>query len=87
MREDPEYVKRLEVLPESLRAAWLYGRWDVFSGQFFPEFDEAHHVCDPLPPPRDVAYYCAIDYGLDMLAALFIAVGTDGRAYVYDEGL
>ena len=85
MRDDPEYVKRLEVLPESLRAAWLYGRWDVFSGQFFPEFDEAHHVCDPLPPPRDAAYYCAIDYGLDMLAALFIAVGTDGRAYVYDE--
>lgn len=85
MRNDPEYIKRLEALPESLRAAWLYGSWDVFSGQFFPEFDETLHVCEPFPLPRDAAYYCAVDYGLDMLAALFIAVGSDGRAYVYDE--
>lgn len=85
MRNDPEYVKRLEALPASLRAAWLYGSWDVFSGQFFPEFDEALHVCEPFPLPRDAAYYCAVDYGLDMLAALFIAVNADGCAYVYDE--
>lgn len=85
MRADPDYVRRLENLPESLRAAWLYGRWDVFSGQFFPEFDERLHVCEPCPLPASAAYYCAVDYGLDMLAALFIAVAPDGRAYVYDE--
>lgn len=28
---------------------------------------------------------CAIDYGLDMLAALFVAVDEKGEAYVYDE--
>ena len=28
---------------------------------------------------------CSIDYGLDMLAALFIAVDGKGHAYVYDE--
>ena len=85
MREDPSYVKRLETLPETLRAAWLHGKWDVFSGQFFPEFDENRHICDPFFLPEDAAYYCAVDYGLDMLAALFIAVLSDGRAYVYDE--
>lgn len=30
-------------------------------------------------------HFCAIDYGLDMLAALFIDVCRDGRAYVVSE--
>ena len=85
MRQDPGYVERLEALPEELRAAWLCGRWDVFSGQFFPEFDERRHVTVPFPIPDGAVRYCALDYGLDMLAALFIAVLPDGRAYVYDE--
>ena len=67
MRTDPDYVKRLENLPESLRAAWLYGRWDVFSGQFFPEFDERRHVCEPVSLPSSAAYYCAVDYGLSLI--------------------
>ncbi|MCI8589422.1 MAG: Terminase-like family protein [Clostridiales bacterium] len=58
MKTQPDYVKQLEVLPPKLRDAWLYGRWDVFAGQFFEEFvdDPAHyadgvwtHVVDPLP--------------------------------------
>ena len=85
MEQDPDYVKRLEALPEHLRSAWLCGNWDVFSGQFFSEFDERKHVTAPFPFPPKTIYYCAIDYGLDMLAALFIAVLPDGRAYVYDE--
>ncbi len=85
MREDPDYAKRLLALPESLRAAWLYGRWDVFSGQFFSEFDESLHVVSAFDIPDGARYFCAVDYGLDMLAALFIAVLPDGRAVVYDE--
>ncbi len=85
MREDPDYIRRLEALPESIRAAWLYGRWDVFSGQFFSEFHEALHVADSISIPENARFYCAVDYGLDMLAALFIAVFPDGCAVVYDE--
>lgn len=85
MEQDPDYVKRLEALPEGLRAAWLCGRWDVFSGQFFSEFDERRHVVAPVSFPSGTRFYCAVDYGLDMLAALFIAVLPNGRAYVYDE--
>ncbi len=85
MAEDPDYVKRLEALPESIRAAWLHGRWDVFSGQFFPEFDPHIHVCPSFAFPEGTRYYCAVDYGLDMLAALFIGILPDGRAAVYDE--
>ena len=38
MASQPDYIKQLEALPPKLREAWLYGRWDIFEGQFFEEF-------------------------------------------------
>ena len=38
MEAQPEYLQQLEALPPKLRDAWLYGRWDIFQGQFFEEF-------------------------------------------------
>ena len=38
MREQPDYIKQLEALPEKLRRAWLEGDWDIFEGQFFEDF-------------------------------------------------
>lgn len=84
MRSNPDYVKQLEMLPKELKKAWLYGEWDVFAGQFFTEFDARVHSAE-LTLPKVTEKYCALDYGLDMLAALFIAVDEEGRAYVYDE--
>ena len=40
MEAQPDYVKQLEALPPKLREAWLYGRWDIFEGQFFEDFRE-----------------------------------------------
>ena len=40
LKEQPDYIKQLEALPPKLREAWLYGRWDIFEGQFFEEFRE-----------------------------------------------
>ena len=37
MAAQPQYVRSLEKLPPKLRDAWLYGRWDVYEGQFFEE--------------------------------------------------
>ena len=37
MESQPEYVQQLESLPPKLRDAWLYGKWDIFQGQFFEE--------------------------------------------------
>lgn len=83
---DPEYVRSLESLPERLKTAWLYGRWDVFEGQFFPEFDESVHICSPDGIPRERAHsFAALDYGFDMLAALLIHVDYDGNLYVERE--
>ena len=85
LQKNPDYIHQLESLPYELRQAWLYGKWDVFAGQFFQEFREEVHIAEPFPIPDRFLRFCAIDYGLDMLAALFIACGPDGRAYVYDE--
>lgn len=37
MESQPGYRASLEKLPPKLREAWLYGRWDIFQGQFFEE--------------------------------------------------
>lgn len=38
MESQPDYVRQLEALPPKLRDAWLFGRWDIFEGQFFEDF-------------------------------------------------
>ncbi len=83
--ENPEYLLQLESLPSELRRAWLYGDWNVFSGQFFAEFSTDIHVTAPFEIPDFWKRYCSIDYGLDMLCAVFTAVSPSGEAYVYDE--
>lgn len=85
LSKNPDYLDQLKSLPPSLRSAWLNGEWDEFEGQFFPEFDYHRHTIDVRPPSPDTKKYCAIDYGLDMLAALFIEVDSDGKCVVYDE--
>lgn len=32
------------ITDERLRDAWLFGKWDVFQGQYFPNFDQSKHV-------------------------------------------
>jgi phage terminase large subunit len=82
---DPEYVSSLRTLPERLRDAWLYGRWDVFEGQFFSEFDTSRHVCSPSDIPKRTKKFVALDYGFDMLAALLLATDEAGNLWVMRE--
>jgi hypothetical protein len=85
MHSDPEYVTRLENLPESERMGLLNGEWDFFEGQYFDEFRREAHTCTPFKIPDDWRRYVAIDYGLDRLAAYWIAVDSLRNAYVYRE--
>lgn len=85
MKNDPNYKKRLVALPEMQRRALLEGDWNIFEGQYFDEFDESVHVCEPFEIPREWRVYRAIDYGLDRLACLWIAVDSLGCAYVFKE--
>ena len=82
---DPDYIDRLELLPEKEKQALLYGDWDIFDGQFFTEFDRKIHVIEPFVIPKDWRIYRARDYGLDMCATLWIAMDYHMNCYAYKE--
>lgn len=70
MAMQPEYKAKLEALPYDLRQAWLYGSWDVFTGQVFKEFvnepNESRkytHVIHPFDIPRYWTVYRSMDWG------------------------
>lgn len=85
LQNDPDYVKRLDALPEKERKALKYGDWDIFDGQFFTEFDRSIHVCSPFDIPKDWRRYRARDYGLDMCAVIWIAMDYRMNIYIYKE--
>lgn len=85
LRKDAGYVKRLGQLDGNSRRALLEGDWDLAGGRYFPEFSREMHVCAPFPVPGGWERALSIDYGLDMLAALWIARDPAGNAYVYRE--
>lgn len=85
MEADPDYVRRLENLPEDQKRAFLYGDWDVYAGQYFSEWRRELHVIEPFQIPDWWQRYRAIDYGLDRLACIWAAFDELGNAYVYRE--
>ncbi len=82
---DPSYRERLMTLPEREKKALLYGDWDIFDGQYFNEFKRDIHVITPFEIPKSWRKFRTIDYGLDRLACLWIAVTEEGDFYVYRE--
>ena len=85
MESNPDYIKQLESLPEDLRKAWLDGNWDIFVGQYFPEFRRDIHVIEPFPIPAEWRRWRAFDYGLDRLACVWCAMDSARNVYVYRE--
>ena len=86
MKNDPEYVRRLESLPEHERKMLLEGSFDVYVGQFFGEFDERYHVCDPFMIPEHWRRMRSIDHGrTSPTACLWVAIDERGGLWVYRE--
>ena len=91
MKKNPDYIEQLRALPPKRRAAWLYGDWDVFEGQFFEEFrdDPEHyldkkytHVIEPFEPPAGWKIYRSFDWGYAKpFSCAWWAVDYDGVAY------
>jgi len=72
LKSDPNYINRLNLLPEVERRAKLDGDWDVFQGQVFGEFrdikmpdepDNAIHVIAPFDIPNWWPKVLGIDWG------------------------
>lgn len=85
LASDPDYVARLDNLPEKERKALKFGDWDIYDGVFFPEFNRRIHVIEPFEIEETWDKYIALDYGLDKFAVLFVAVDTKSKAYVYNQ--
>ena len=83
LEADPDYVTALKSLPPRLKDAWLDGRWDVFEGQFFPEFSPHVHVF--TTPPNSLRLFAAMDYGMDMLAVLRCGIDRESNVWVLQE--
>lgn len=95
LKNDPNYIANLAMLPEAERNALLYGSWDSFSGQVFTEWADNPdgyrtrqwtHVIEPFDIPRHWRRYRSFDFGYAKpFAVQWWAVDTDGRAYLYRQ--
>lgn len=93
LSNDPDYMNRLNLLPESEKAAKISGDWFTFSGQVFSEFrikplmgepSNAQHVIRPFPIPVYWPKILAIDWGYSAYtAAGWGALSPNGRLYIY----
>lgn len=91
MDAQPDYIKQLEALPPKLREAWLYGKWDVYEGQFFEEFSDLPehyqdrmwtHVIEPFEVPESWKIYRSFDWGYAKpFSCGWWAIDHDGVAY------
>ena len=86
MKNNPQYIRSLENLPESRRRAYLDGDWDVIEGQYFEEFRRDKHVCEPFDIPVEWKRFRSMDWGFnDPTAVYWYALAPDGHIYAYDE--
>lgn len=97
MENDPNYVNRLEGLPEAERQAKRFGAWDTFEGQVFSDYRElpnlakgepanACHIVEPFNIPEWWLKFLAIDWGYSAWTiALWGALSPDDRLYIYRE--
>lgn len=86
VKNDPDYLRRLENLPEALRKQLLYGDWDSFDGMAFSEWNREIHVCKPFTIPREWRRFRAIDYGrTNPFCCLWFAIDYEGDLWVYKE--
>ena len=65
---------------------YLYGSWDAFEGQIFPDFEPSIHVVNDINPDHTWRRFIAIDHGrTNPTAILWGAVDQDDKIWVYRE--
>jgi hypothetical protein len=86
MRNDPEYEKRLLLLPAHLRKAFRLGDWDVVVGQVFSEYREKDHVIQIPSLDKEWHRFVSMDWGYARPFSLcWWAVSGEGRLILYKE--
>ena len=95
MQYDPDYLQKLEILPEAEKRAKKYGDWHAFEGSVFTTFrplkfpDEpanALHVCPYFEIPEWWPRLLVLDWGKRAVCyAIWGAISPDNRLYLYRE--
>lgn len=95
MKYDPDYLMKLEILPEAEKKAKKYGDWHAFEGSVFTSFrpirftnepENALHVCPYFDIPEWWPKIVSVDWGKRaMCHALWAAISPDNRLYIYRE--
>lgn len=78
-------IEELKQTDPDMYAMLAEGKFIKPAGTFFKEFKKHIHVIDPFIIPAHWNRISSIDYGLDMLAGLWIAIDEHGKGYVYKE--
>ena len=91
LKNNPEYLASLAMLPEAEKKALLYGDWDSFDGQVFSEWrnDPSHyddmrytHVVAPFRIPKNWQIYRGFDFGYTRPFSVgWYAADNDGRLF------
>lgn len=95
LQNDPSYLASLGMLSEAERDALLYGNWNSFQGQAFPEFrdDPDHyidakftHVINSFDIPKTWRRFRCMDWGYAKPYSIaWYAIDHDGMMYRYRE--
>lgn len=65
---------------------YLYGSWDAFEGQIYPDWDEKVHLCNDFNPPPEWIRVIAIDHGKTNPTAIYWgALDYDDNLWIYRE--
>jgi len=81
-----EYERNLMNLPPEMRKAYRDGDWDIFPGQYFPEWRKASHVsAEHRVFSPEVPRVLAFDWGFVKPGVCGWWVLVDGKAYLEDE--
>lgn len=83
--EDHQMYEELLITDPERGKVVARGEYGIPGGTFFTEFRKDIHVIKPFKIPEHWDRYCPLDYGLDMLAGLWIAIDEYGKGYVYKD--
>lgn len=86
---DPGYIERLRELPEKKYLALADGRWDVFEGAYFTEWDATPGqsvLSYSRTPDTYTTKFLSLDWGFaDPACVLWFEVTPMGRVFVYRQ--
>lgn len=83
LRADPEYLRRLEDLPDHLRRAYLHGDWNIHAGLAFTELSDHVHVIDPFEfIDPSVRWFGGFDWGYQHPFG-FVLCAIDSKSNIF----